>query len=424
MHCPKCRTENPSGAKFCNECAVPLPLPCPSCGSENPAGAKFCNECATPLSDKSKGKSQPQPPASYTPPHLAERIQAEREAMEARGVTDGERKNITALFADIKGSTDLIADLDPEEARAILDPTLQLMMEAVHRYEGYVAQSLGDGIFALCGAPIAHEDHPQLNIHEVAGGGPLRTKLQLSVRRGLARFVGRHNEMALLQYDTRQHRALASLYAVDPGVYCLSYLLWTLVHLGYSDRALERSREVLKLANELSHPHSQVFALTFAAWGHQMRREAQVTQEQAEVAITLSTEHGFPDWLAWATTQRGWALAEQGDQTRGIEYMLRGLAASRSTGAELLRPYFLALLAATYGDAGQSAEGLRILEEALVLVQKNDIGHYEAELYRLKGELTLQKEARGLRLETGRMASQKSKGKSQDDPATRSRSGS
>jgi class 3 adenylate cyclase len=81
--------------------------------------------------------------------------------MEARGNVDGERKTITALFADIKGLTDLIADLDLEDARAILDPTLKLMMDAVHRYEGYVAQSLGDGIFALFGAPMAHEDHPQ-----------------------------------------------------------------------------------------------------------------------------------------------------------------------------------------------------------------------------------------------------------------------
>src|SRR6266853_1704056 len=81
--------------------------------------------------------------------------------MAARGAPEGERKSITALFADIKGSTDLIHDLDPEDARAILDPTLHLMMTAVHRYEGYVAQSLGDGIFALFGAPIAHEDHPQ-----------------------------------------------------------------------------------------------------------------------------------------------------------------------------------------------------------------------------------------------------------------------
>src|SRR5215510_747589 len=94
--------------------------------------------------------SAPSPaPASYTPAHLAERIRAEQAALEARSGTDGERKTITALFADLKGSTALIEGLDPEEARAIIDPALQLMMDAVHRYEGYVAQALGDGIFAL-----------------------------------------------------------------------------------------------------------------------------------------------------------------------------------------------------------------------------------------------------------------------------------
>jgi len=104
---------------------------------------------------------QPQAPASYTPSHLAERIRAEQAALEAKGSTDGERKTITALFADLKGSTALIEGLDPEEARAIIDPALQLMMDAIHHYEGYVAQALGDGIFALFGAPIAHEDHSQ-----------------------------------------------------------------------------------------------------------------------------------------------------------------------------------------------------------------------------------------------------------------------
>src|SRR5206468_7631814 len=93
----------------------------------------------------------PRPPIRYTPPHLAERIRAEQAALEARGATDGERKTITALFADLKGSTALIEGLDPEEARAIIDPALQLMMDAVHHYEGYVAQALGDGIFALFG---------------------------------------------------------------------------------------------------------------------------------------------------------------------------------------------------------------------------------------------------------------------------------
>src|SRR5712691_8234189 len=253
-----------------------------------------------------------QPPIAYTPRHLAERIRAEQMALEARGSTDGERKTITALFADLKGSTALIEGLDPEDARAIIDPALQLMMDAVHRYEGYVAQALGDGIFALFGAPIAHEDHPQralyaalrmqedlrrygdqvrlkhgvplamrvgvntgevvvrsirkddlhtdyvpvghstnlaarmeqmatpgtivvsaytrklvegyfelkalgaaqikgveapLNVYEVLGVGPLRTRLQVATRRGLTRFVGRQSELEQLQRALEQAKA-------------------------------------------------------------------------------------------------------------------------------------------------------------------------------------------------------------------------
>ena len=257
-------------------------------------------------------QTQTQSPSTYTPQRLAERIRAEQQAMESRGASDGERKTITALFADLKGSTALIEGLDPEDARAIIDPALQLMMDAVHRYDGYVAQALGDGIFALFGAPIAHEDHPQralyaalrmreemrsysnqsrlkggiplqmrvgvntgevvvrsirkddlhtdyvpvghstnlaarmeqiatpgsivvseytrkltegyfdlkalgaaeikgvdepLNVYEVLGAGPLRTRLQMSARRGLTRFVGRHSEMEQLQAALEQAKA-------------------------------------------------------------------------------------------------------------------------------------------------------------------------------------------------------------------------
>jgi hypothetical protein len=108
---------------------------------------------AAPSSDPRRQTLDPRP-ISYTPAHLAERIRAVT-------ITDGERKTITALFADMKGSTALIEGLDPEEAQRIIDPALQLMMDAVHQYEGFVAQPLGDGIFALFGAPLAHEDHPQ-----------------------------------------------------------------------------------------------------------------------------------------------------------------------------------------------------------------------------------------------------------------------
>jgi class 3 adenylate cyclase/ribosomal protein L40E len=167
MRCVSCGADNPEGSKFCGECGAAVRLRCPQCGFENLPQTKFCRDCGTSLPAQSPAFSPPpsapplHPPVSYTPKHLAARILAEQAALEARGVPDGERKTITALFADLKGSTALIEGLDPEAARAILAPALQLMMDAVHRYEGYVAQALGDGIFALFGAPIAHEDHPQ-----------------------------------------------------------------------------------------------------------------------------------------------------------------------------------------------------------------------------------------------------------------------
>ena len=155
MRCSKCDSDNPEGAKFCIDCAAPLANRCPKCGQENLPRAKFCADCATPLIGAApKSKVQPESTPSRVSPEEAVANEA-----------DGERKTVTALFADIKGSTELMRDLDPEEARAIVDPVLQLMMAAVHRYGGYVAQSTGDGIFAMFGAPVAHEDHPQRALH-------------------------------------------------------------------------------------------------------------------------------------------------------------------------------------------------------------------------------------------------------------------
>src|SRR5713226_2807299 len=175
MRCPQCQYENLPDAAFCQECGAKLQSLCSQCQTENLPTAKFCCKCGSRLTTGKTAKRGNRAkkartldaqtldarPVSYTPKHLAERILAEQAAMEARGAADGERKTITALFADIKGSMELIEDLDPEEARHVVDPALQLMMDAVHRYEGYVAQSTGDGIFAFFGAPIAHEDHAQ-----------------------------------------------------------------------------------------------------------------------------------------------------------------------------------------------------------------------------------------------------------------------
>ena len=153
MTCPRCQTENPPRAKFCLECAAPLAARCANCGTPLPATAKFCLECAHPVSAAPLAPPRFAAPESYTPRHLAEQILTSKAALE------GERKQVTVLFADLKGSMELLADRDPEEARKILDPVLEQMMEAVHRYEGTVNQVMGDGIMALFGAPVAHEDH-------------------------------------------------------------------------------------------------------------------------------------------------------------------------------------------------------------------------------------------------------------------------
>ncbi len=149
MKCPQCGQDNPPQAKFCQECATALSRRCSKCGTQFAPTAKFCSECATPVA---AADARPAP-ASYTPKHLAEKILSSKSALK------GERKQVTVLFADLKGSMELLADRDPEEARKILDPVLEHTMGAIHRYEGTVNQVMGDGIMALFGAPLAHEDH-------------------------------------------------------------------------------------------------------------------------------------------------------------------------------------------------------------------------------------------------------------------------
>jgi class 3 adenylate cyclase/tetratricopeptide (TPR) repeat protein len=288
--------------KFCGNCAAPLGNRCAKCGFDNPASFKFCGQCGSPLrAAAAPSPAAPPSTAAASPPGQEVRITPERPPAEA---PDGERKTVTALFADIKGSMDLMEELDPEEARALVDPALRLMMNSVHHYDGYIVQSTGDGIFALFGAPIAREDHAHrglyaalrmqsemgrysarlreagnppieiriglntgevvvrsirtgdqhteytpighstslaarmqtlaptgsiavteatrklaagyfelrplgptrvkgvsepVNVYEVLGLGPLRTRLQISAQRGLSKFVGRHHEIAQLQ---------------------------------------------------------------------------------------------------------------------------------------------------------------------------------------------------------------------------------
>src|SRR6266487_3996260 len=211
--------------RFCGQCAAPLEAVCPSCGAANPPGHKFCGQCAAPLEP-----SQPSrflAPDAYTPKHLAEKI------LTSKSVLEGERKQVTVLFADLKGSMELLADRDPEEARKILDPVLNHMMEAVHRYEGTVNQVMGDGIMALFGAPLAHEDHAvracyaALRMHETvrryaegvwrSEGLPVQIRVGLNSGEVVVRSIGSDLHMDYTAVGQTTHLAARMEQMATPG---------------------------------------------------------------------------------------------------------------------------------------------------------------------------------------------------------------
>ena len=205
-------------------------------------------------------------------------------------------------------------------------------------------------------------------------------------------FLAReHLEQGITLYNSQQHHSHAFIYGTDPGVNCRIWITLVLWFLGYPDKALRRSCEAITLARETSHSFSLGFALNSAAWIHRLRREEQATQEQAEMLMTFATEQGFTQLLPEGTMFGGWALSEQGQEEEGIAQIRQGLAAQPAIETACVRPHFLALLAEACGKARQTKEGLALLSEALIATDRNVGRFYEAELYRLRGELTLQK---------------------------------
>jgi predicted ATPase/class 3 adenylate cyclase len=225
MTCSQCQAQNPDDARFCEECGARLALACPQCGAEISPGKKFCRACGTALSGRVPDR--PRSPASYTPKHLAEKI------LTSKAVLEGERKQVTVLFADLKGSMQLLADRDPEEARKLLDPVLDRMMEAVHRYEGTVNQVMGDGIMALFGAPVAHEDHAvracyaALRMQETvkgyadevqrSQGFPLHIRIGLNSGEVVVRAIGSDLRMDYTAVGQTTHLAARMEQTAQPG---------------------------------------------------------------------------------------------------------------------------------------------------------------------------------------------------------------
>jgi class 3 adenylate cyclase len=229
MRCPRCDADTPEGAKFCIECGARLRPRCPRCGTDVLPQAKFCAECGTPLTEPTAAwpAAPPPSPRRYTPGYLAEKILTSRSALE------GERKQVTVLFADLKGSMELLADRDPEEARQLLDPVLERMMAAVHRYEGTVNQVMGDGIMALFGAPIAHEDHAvracyaalamQTTVQQYAAevrhtkGVPMQIRVGLNAGEVVVRSIGSDLHMDYTAVGRTTHLAARMEQLAMPG---------------------------------------------------------------------------------------------------------------------------------------------------------------------------------------------------------------
>ncbi len=213
-----------------------------------------------------------------------------------------------------------------------------------------------------------------------------------------------HLERGKTFYDSQPHSSPAFFSTVDSKLIALANEALVLWYLGYPDQALQKSATARTLVQELSHPFGLAGILFYVAMTHQFRRESALTREWAEASIALASEHGFPQWVGLGAVLQGWAQAEQGQCEAGMSSIRHGLVSTQSIGAGIFQSYSLALLADACGKAGRSEEGLSTLAEALSVIEQSGGRFYEAEVYRIKGELTLQQASQehGAKSENGK----------------------
>ena len=365
MKCPRCEQETPSDADFCPECGAKLALVCSSCGTANSPTHKFCKKCGQGLaSGASRVQAGAGAPSSYTPKHLAEKILTSKAALE------GERKQVTVLFADLKGSMELLADRDPEYARKILDPVLERMMEAIHRYEGTVNQVMGDGIMALFGAPLACEDHAvracyaALRMQETitryaegvrrAEGFPLQIRVGLNSGDVVVRTIGSDLRMDYTAVGQTTHVAARMEQMAVPGSILLSAATLALAE-GYVEvkplgplpvRGLEAPLEVYELTRATTI-RSRFQAAAARGLNRFVGREpeldylrqalARVRAGHGQVVAVVGEPGVGKSRLYWEFSHshraQGWLILESGS----VSY---GKATSYLPIIELLRAYF------------------------------------------------------------------------------------
>jgi len=360
--CRRCQSELPHGARFCPQCGAAAPESCPGCAAPLPPGARFCPQCGKSVTAQPETRSPS--PVAYTPRHLAEKILTTREDLE------GERKQVTILFADLKGSLEAIADRDPEDARRLLDPILERMMEAVHRYEGTVNQVMGDGIMALFGAPLAHEDHAvracyaALRMHETVKtvaeevhrtfGVPIHIRVGLNSGEVVVRSIGSDLRMDYSAVGQTTHLAARMEQMAMPGSILATANTWRLVE-GYvvarslgprAVKGLDRSIDVWEVTGAAvarSRLHAAVsrgltrFVGRDVELDHLQRALERAAAGHGQVVGVVGEAGVGKSRLYWefmrSPATRGWLVLE----TRSASY---GKAAPWLPVVELLRSYF------------------------------------------------------------------------------------
>jgi len=249
----------------------------------------------------------------------------------------------------------------------------------VNRAEMHTARALGEQLISLA----QHDQDSALLLQAHRALGPTLTF------RGELALARAHLEQGIALYDRQHHRFHILLYGQDPGVVCHTFAALALWLLGYSEQAQQHIDKALMLAQELEHSFSLAYVLSHMAVIHRLRREVLATHLRAEATIALSREQEFPFWLTWGTMLRGWANAQLGQREEGAAAISEGLAAYQATGAGVLRPTFLGLLAEVCGLGGGTTEGLRVLAEASAVIDATGERWWETELHRLRGELLL-----------------------------------
>ena len=310
MRCAACGVDNRAGVRFCEECGARLEALCPACGASVPPGKKFCGACGAAFGPTARSADTPgdrfATPKAYTPAHLAERILKDRTAL------SGERKQVTVLFADVSGFTSLSEKLDPEDVHALINRAFELMLAEIHHYEGTVNQFLGDGLMALFGAPIAHEDHAQRAAHaalatqqalaryrdDLQGTRGIDFRLRMGLNTGLV-VVGAIGDNLRMDYtavgDTTNTAARVQQLA-EPGRIAVAEATQRLIAPYFETRALG--------AIPLKGKSQPVAAYEL------VRAREGVTRLEARAARGLSPLVGRDDALA--TLERAWAQARSG----------------------------------------------------------------------------------------------------------------